>query len=30
VPLYLLFELSLLLARIIEHRETRRIGADDE
>ena len=28
VPLYLLFELSLLLARIIEHRETRRIGAD--
>jgi sec-independent protein translocase protein TatC len=28
VPLYLLFELSLLLARIIEYRETRRIGAD--
>jgi sec-independent protein translocase protein TatC len=28
VPLYLLFELSVLLARIIEHRETRRVGAD--
>jgi sec-independent protein translocase protein TatC len=26
VPLYLLFELSVLLARIIEYRETRRIG----
>jgi sec-independent protein translocase protein TatC len=28
VPLYLLFEVSVLLARIIEHRETRRAGRD--
>jgi sec-independent protein translocase protein TatC len=28
VPLYLLFELSVLIARIIEHRETRRTAAD--
>jgi sec-independent protein translocase protein TatC len=30
VPLYLLFELSVLLARIIEHRETRRVGANGD
>ncbi len=28
VPLYLLFELSVLIARIIEHRETRRALRD--
>jgi sec-independent protein translocase protein TatC len=28
VPLYLLFEVSVLLARIIEHRETRRVARD--
>ncbi len=28
VPLYLLFELSVLIARLIEHRETRRTAAD--
>ncbi|HEX5851841.1 MAG TPA: twin-arginine translocase subunit TatC [Solirubrobacteraceae bacterium] len=28
VPLYLLFELSVLIARIIEHRDTRRMAAD--
>jgi sec-independent protein translocase protein TatC len=28
VPLYLLFELSLLLARLVDHRESRRVVAD--